>query len=99
MCIRDSSRDQWMPWPHPRIGRTVRSLKDEVFIAQAGLASVIKAIVPLQLKHYNQALTREYLDATFEIHQKLLEFWDSIDPALRSIEVLDEAPPHVFMVG
>jgi len=87
-----------MPWPQPRIGRTVPALRDEVFVAQAGLASIMKEIVPLQSNYYSKPLTKEYLELTLRIHQKLLGFWESIDPALRSLEVLDEAPPHVFMV-
>jgi len=76
----------------------VPALKDEVFVAQAGLTSIIKAIVPLQLQYYNKPLTKEYLEAALTIHAKLLKYWDSIDPALKSPEMLDEAPPHVFMV-
>jgi hypothetical protein len=87
-----------MSWPWPREGRTVRALKDEVFIAQAGLSSIIKHIVPLQREYSKGPITLSYLTASLALYEELRTWWISIDPALRSLQVMEEAPPQVFMV-
>lgn len=87
-----------MPWPWPRAGRTLEAFRDEVFVAQAGLSSIMKHIVPLQREHSKSPLTLPYLTAALDLYERLKSWWMSIDPALRSLQVMEEAPPHVFMV-
>jgi hypothetical protein len=87
-----------MPWPWPREGRTVRGLRDEVFIARAGLSAITKHIVPLQREHFKRPLTLSYLTASLALYEQLTSWWNSIEPALRSMQLMEEAPPHVFMV-
>jgi hypothetical protein len=96
--VDDPNEDLWMPWPWPREGRTLRAFKDEVFIAQAGLSSIIKHIVPLQREHSQGPLTLFYLTASLALYEQLRGWWISIDPALRSLQVMEDAPPQVFMV-
>lgn len=90
--------DQWMPWPWPKVGRTVPALKDETFAAQAGLRSIIKDIVPLQQVHSDGTLTQDYLTASMETYERIISWWNTLTPCLKSLEVMDEAPPHLFMV-
>jgi uncharacterized SAM-binding protein YcdF (DUF218 family) len=87
-----------MPWPWPREGRTVRALGDEVFVAKAGLSAIIKHIVPLQREYSKGPLTLPYLTASLALYERLKSWWNSIDPTLRSMQLMEEAPPHVFMV-
>ena len=96
--ISDPAADQWMPWPWPRVGQTVPALTDETSIARADLTTIIKDIVPLRRRFLDAKLTTYYLKAAIEIQDRLNIWCNSIPPSLRSLEVLDDAPPHVFMV-
>lgn len=96
--VDDPHQDLWMPWPWPREGRTLRAFKDEIFVAQAGLSSIIKNIVPLQREYAKGPITLSYLTAALGLYEQLRTWWMSIDPALRSLQVMKEAPPQVFMV-
>ncbi|KAH0284038.1 hypothetical protein KCU62_g8597, partial [Aureobasidium sp. EXF-3399] len=87
-----------VPPPRPRAGRTLKALRDKVFVTQAGLSSIMKHIVPLQREHSKGPLTLPYLTAALGLYEQLRTWWMSIDPALRSLQVIEEAPPHVFMV-
>jgi hypothetical protein len=86
-----------MPWPWPREGRTLRAFKDEVLAARSGLGFIIKRIIPLQREYSKAPLTLSYLTAALGIYEQLRTWWMSIDPALRSLQVMEEAPPHMFM--
>jgi hypothetical protein len=43
-------------------------------------------------------LTLFYLTASLALYEQLRGWWISIDPALRSLQVMEDAPPQVFMV-
>lgn len=96
--VNISDHEQWMPWPWPKQGRTVPSLRYEVFAAQAGLSTIVKRIVPLQRKYSAEVLTLEYLTASLDLHKQFRNWWETIDSMLKNLRFLEEAPPHVFQV-
>ncbi|KAK4551679.1 hypothetical protein LTR86_010966 [Recurvomyces mirabilis] len=97
--VTDPSTDQWTPWPWPRTGRTVGFLKDETGSARASLSCVIRDIVPMRRQFSSTAPTMSYLQVALGIYERLLEWWNSVHPDFRSSSAMEEAPPHVFMVG
>lgn len=96
--VNIAEHEQWMPWPWPKQGRTVPALRYEVFAAQAGLLTILKRIVPLQRKYSSGPLTFEYLTASLDLYKQFRSWWETIDPMLKSLKFLEEAPPHVFQV-
>ncbi|CAD0099854.1 unnamed protein product [Aureobasidium mustum] len=90
--------EEWMPWPWPKQGRTVPALRYEIFAAQAGLATIFKKIIPLQRQYSSGPLNQDYLTASLDLYQQFRSWWDTIDPILKSMRFMDEAPPHVFQV-
>lgn len=96
--VNISEHEQWMPWPWPKQGRTVPALRYETFDAQARLTTIFKRIIPLQTKYSSGPLTLEYLTASLDLYKQFKDWWDRIDPILKNMNYLEEAPPHVFQV-
>ena len=97
--VVDHLKDDWVPWPALRNERAVAAYTDETGTARATLSCIIKDIVPLRRQYLNADLTKAYLDAALEVHQRLVTWWNSVHPPLRILDVLERAPPHVLMVA
>lgn len=93
------SADRWVPWPWPRVAMISPTLINETSAARSSLSPILKDIVPLRRRHLNAPLTMSFLTAATKIYERLCTWWDGIHRSLRSLDVLDEAPPHVFMVA